>query len=177
LTIAGSNSELESAVKVEVNETKLDDTKVKDYLFDDGAQVSVANNMSFDILVAEDFALNQDVVRLMLVDTVFNPIFANNGQEAADMFKQEPDRYGLVLMDISMPIMDGYESSALIIKHQTENNLARTPIIALTGHALKHDREKCLNAGMDAYLTKPVKQVELIETLEYWTSQVQAKTA
>jgi len=73
--------------------------------------------------------------------------------------------------------MDGYESSALIIKHQTENNLARTPIIALTGHALKHDREKCLNAGMDAYLTKPVKQVELIETLEYWTSQVQAKTA
>jgi len=100
-TIAGSNSELESAVKVEVNETKLDDTKVKDYLFDDGAQVSVANNMSFDILVAEDFALNQDVVRLMLVDTVFNPIFANNGQEAADMFKQEPDRYGLVWMGMN----------------------------------------------------------------------------
>ena len=76
-----------------------------------------------------------------------------------------------------MPVMDGYEASSQILKHQTDNKLPQTPIIALTGHALKHDREKCLDAGMNAYLTKPVKQVELIETLEYWTSQAQKKTA
>jgi len=132
---------------------------------------------NIDILVAEDFALNQDVVRLMLADTKFNPVFANNGQEAVNAFVANPDRFKLILMDISMPVMDGYEASTKIIEHQAAHNLAHTPIIALTGHALKHDREKCLETGMNAYLTKPVKQVELIKTLNHWSMQALIKSA
>ena len=148
-------------------------TRIKEDLFDDTTSASPASDNGIEVLVAEDFALNQDVVRLMLADTVFNPVFANNGQEAVNMFTAEPNRFKLILMDISMPVMDGYEACANILEFEATNNRPHTPIIALTGHALKHDRERCLEAGMNAYLTKPVKQVELIESLEHWTTQSQ----
>lgn len=125
-----------------------------------------------EILVAEDFALNRDVVRLMLTDTVFEPVFAENGEIAVNMFAAEPDRFPLILMDVSMPVMDGYDATALINRFNEEKNRPHTPIIALTGHALKHDREKCLDAGMDDYLTKPVQQSQLIEKLEAYYMQV-----
>jgi len=121
-----------------------------------------------NILVAEDFPLNQDVVRLMLQDSQFLPIFANNGREAVDKFKQNPGAFSAVLMDISMPVMDGYEASELIHAHQTKHGQPLIPIIALTGHALKHDREKCLDASMNDYLTKPVKQDDLLAILSKW---------
>jgi len=120
------------------------------------------------ILVAEDFLLNQDVVRLMLQDSKFSPVFANNGREAVDKFKQEPNTFTAVLMDISMPVMDGYEASELIHAFQASNGQPLIPIIALTGHALKHDREKCLDSSMNDYLTKPVKQDKLLAVLEKW---------
>ena len=120
------------------------------------------------ILVAEDFPLNQDVVRLMLQDTHYSPVFANNGQEAVNMFMEAPNEYSAVLMDISMPVMDGYEASERIHAHVSEHQLKRIPIIALTGHALKHDRENCLEAGMDDYLTKPVKYESLLDALNKW---------
>ena len=149
------------------------ETSVQDYLVNDTSSPSTPINISLELLVAEDFVLNQDVVRLMLADTVFNPVFANNGQEAVDMFTTEPNRFNLILMDISMPVMDGYTACENILDFEKINNLPHTPIIALTGHALKHDKERCLAVGMDAYLTKPVKQVKLIETLEHWATQVQ----
>ena len=133
----------------------------------------VAPVQKVEILVAEDFKLNQDVVRLMLADTVFVPVFANNGQEAVDMYKQSPQRFPLVLMDVSMPVMDGYEATNQINAFNEENNRPHTPIIALTGHALKYDRENCLDAGMDDYLVKPVQQTKLLDALErhYTASQ------
>ena len=120
------------------------------------------------ILVAEDFALNHDVVRLMLQDTQYVPEFANNGLEAVNMFKAAPGKYSAVLMDISMPVMDGYESAELIAAHQSKTSGTKIPIIALTGHALKHDREKCLDSNMNDYLTKPVKQDDLLGALNKW---------
>lgn len=132
---------------------------------------SAVEKMQIDILVAEDFALNQDVVRLMLADTVFNPVFANNGKEAVDMFTAEPDRYKIILMDISMPVMDGYMATGKLLDFERDTERPHTPMIALTGHALKHDRDKCLEIGLDAYLTKPIKQIELIENLENWMSK------
>ena len=153
------------------------ETRVDEILFDHDMQDTAAKQVSFDILVAEDFALNQDVVRLMLSETVFNPVFANNGLEAVNLYTENPDRFKIILMDISMPVMDGYEASAKIIEHDKKNNLSPTPIIALTGHALKNDREKCLDAGMNAYLTKPVKQIDLIESLEMWASERLEKSA
>lgn len=139
--------------------------------------VESKTNRKVPILVAEDFALNQDVVRLMLAESDFEPIFANNGKEALEAFKREPNRFPAILMDVSMPVMDGYEASRLIKKHQQENGLRATPIIALTGHALKNDRQACLDAGMDDYLTKPVKQVELIGRLEQYAKTPAATLA
>jgi len=121
-----------------------------------------------EILVAEDFQLNKDVVSLMLADTHYRPIFADNGLEAVQMYKAEPDRFPVILMDVSMPVMDGQEATKLIQKFEKENGITPKPIIALTGHALKNDREECLNSGMCDYLTKPVKQTDLLEKLDLW---------
>ena len=124
-----------------------------------------------EVLVAEDFVLNQNVVQLMLADTDFEPIFANCGEEAVDMFIQYPGRFPLILMDVSMPNMDGFEATRAIRAYEEMNNLDTIPIIALTGHALKNDREDCLNAGMDDYLTKPVIQGDLMKMLEKHTAK------
>ena len=121
-----------------------------------------------EILVAEDISLNQDVVRLMLEDSAYRPIFVNNGKEAVEIYKENPSRFSAIFMDISMPVMDGYEASKLIFAYQQSRQLTRIPIIALTGHALKNDKETCLQAGMDDYLTKPVKQADLLNKLEIW---------
>jgi len=121
-----------------------------------------------EILVAEDISLNQDVVRLMLEDSAYRPVFVNNGKEAVEIYKENPSRFSAIFMDISMPVMDGYEASKLIFAYQQSRQLTRIPIIALTGHALKNDKETCLQAGMDDYLTKPVKQVDLLNKLEIW---------
>lgn len=123
-----------------------------------------------EVLVAEDFKLNRDVVRLMLADSPFKPFFAKNGKEAVDAFTAEPDRFPLILMDVSMPVMDGYEATGLINSFNLMNKRRHTPIIALTGHALKYDRENCLDAGMDDYLVKPVQQRKLLAVLEKYYS-------
>ena len=127
-----------------------------------------------EILVAEDFMLNQDVVRLMLADTPFAPVFANNGQEAIDIYTADPDRFPLILMDVSMPVMDGYEATNQINAFNETNGRPHTPIIALTGHALNYDKENCLEAGMDDYLSKPVQQSKLLEALERHYSATQS---
>ena len=104
----------------------------------------------------------------MLEDSAYRPVFVNNGKEAVEIYKENPSRFSAIFMDISMPVMDGYEASKLIFAYQQSRQLTRIPIIALTGHALKNDKETCLQAGMDDYLTKPVKQVDLLNKLEIW---------
>jgi len=128
-----------------------------------------------EILVAEDIYLNQDVIRLMLSDTEFSPIFAVNGQEAIDLFQNNIGRFAAILMDISMPVMDGYQAAREIAIFERNNQLPHTPIIALTGHALKEDRQICLDRGMDGYLTKPVKQKQLLDYLNHYISGDQTK--
>ncbi len=125
-----------------------------------------------EILVAEDFDLNRDVVKLMLADTPFQPIFANDGEEALDMFIASPERFSVILMDVSMPVMDGHEASRAIRAFEKIHGLDAIPIVALTGHALKNDRKECLDAGMNDYLTKPVKQGALVEKLESYSGKV-----
>lgn len=132
---------------------------------------NLSKNEAVEILVAEDFLLNQDVVRLMLEDSLYNPVFVNNGKEAVELYKDNPARFPAILMDVSMPVMDGYQATQLISVFEVSRHLTHIPIIALTGHALKNDREKCLTAGMDDYLMKPVKQTELLEKLDHWTGR------
>ena len=126
-----------------------------------------------EILVAEDFPLNRDVVSLMLAETDYKPIFAVNGLEAVQLYQENPDRFPVIIMDVSMPVMDGHEATSLIQSFEKDKDITPKPIIALTGHALKNDREECLKAGMCDYLSKPVKQSELLEKLELWCNSVE----
>ena len=117
-----------------------------------------------NILVVEDNLVNQKlIVRILgkkgyLVDT------ANDGNEAVE--KMSHNNYDLVLMDIQMPKMDGIEATGLIRKKEKEENARMTPIIALTAHAMKGDKERFLKAGMNSYISKPIKQNQLMETIE-----------
>ncbi|MCF2443792.1 PAS domain S-box protein [Dyadobacter sp. CY345] len=118
------------------------------------------------ILVAEDNKINMILVKTFLTKIVaeIRVIEALNGKEAVSLFiKEQPD---LVLMDVQMPEMNGYEASIEIRKN--ENNGKRTPIIALTAGTLKGERERCVEAGMDDYLTKPVLKETLQATLDKW---------
>ena len=116
------------------------------------------------ILVAEDDKVNQKVAMLMLKKLGLTADLAENGVLAVKKFKE--NRYDLLLMDCNMPEMDGYEATKMI--RQVEGRSRRTPIIALTANTLKGDRKKCLDAGMDAYLSKPISAPDLNAALLQW---------
>ncbi|MBB4659985.1 PAS domain-containing hybrid sensor histidine kinase/response regulator [Parvularcula dongshanensis] len=122
------------------------------------------------LLVAEDNAVNQLVVKTMLTGSGYAVHFANNGEEAVALFAElSPE---VVLMDVSMPIMDGFAATAAIRASGSAG--ARVPIIGVTAHALADDRQKCLKAGMSDYLAKPIKRELLLEKLLSWTEEDRA---
>ena len=120
------------------------------------------------ILVAEDNPVNQLVAARMVEKCGFRVEIAENGKEAAALIREH--QYSAVLMDCQMPVLDGYEATAQI--RADEGPARHLPVIAMTAHSLNGDREKCLAAGMDDYLAKPLSVSELRETLERWTLPV-----
>ena len=118
------------------------------------------------ILVAEDNPANQKLVVYLLQKLGYAVEVASDGKKALAAFeKAAPDAFGLILMDIQMPEMNGFETTAAI--RQIEKGSGRhLPIIALTAHAMKGDMERCLEGGMDGYVSKPIRREELIETIE-----------
>jgi CheY-like chemotaxis protein len=116
------------------------------------------------ILIAEDVEINREVMSILLEDTGRVIEFASNGVEAVSMFRESPDKYDIIIMDIQMPDMDGYDATRAIRSIGTEEAMA-IPIIALTANVFKEDIEKCLEAGMNSHLGKPVDFDAMIGTL------------
>lgn len=126
-------------------------------------------SQKLNILVAEDNEVNQIVFEQVLEDLDFNFQIVENGKLAFNTFIiKQPD---IILMDVSMPIMNGKEATKAIRKFETENNLTRIPIIGVTAHSLKGDRESCLDSGMDDYLSKPVSPDALKDKIHQWIDQ------
>ena len=124
---------------------------------------------SLHILLAEDQPINQLLAVRMLQKRGHSVVVANNGREALDLLARES--FDLVLMDIQMPEMDGFEATR-IIRLREQCTGGHLPIIALTAHAIKGDRERCLAAGCDDYVTKPIGLQRLNEALGKWTAPV-----
>ena len=115
------------------------------------------------ILLAEDNAINQALAVRLLEKRGYMVSVAVNGRETLAAYDNK--NIDLVLMDVQMPEMDGLEATAAI--RQRERSTGRhTPIVAMTAHALKSDEERCLSAGMDAYISKPIRTNELFTTIE-----------
>ena len=113
------------------------------------------------ILLVEDNEMNRDMLSRRLIRNGFEVVMAVNGQEGIDMTASE--RPDLVLMDMSLPVMDGWEATRTLKSAPTTKVL---PIIALTAHAMSTDREKAMEAGCDDYDTKPIELTRLIAKME-----------
>ncbi|GLS39537.1 histidine kinase [Mesorhizobium tianshanense] len=118
-----------------------------------------------DVLVAEDNEVNQMVFTQILGETGYGFEIVGNGRKALDAFGRLNPR--MILMDVSMPEMNGHEATAAIRRLEEETG-THVPIVGVTAHALKGDRERCLEAGMDDYLSKPISPSALLEKVERW---------
>ncbi len=117
------------------------------------------------ILVVEDVVTNQFVITNMLENMGCKVAIANDGAEAVEMVQET--EYDLVLMDCNMPVMDGFEATGKI----RELGMDKLPIVALTANALKGDKEKCLKAGMDDFVSKPIDKKDIVQALSKWNKQ------
>ncbi len=115
------------------------------------------------VLLAEDGLVNQKVAVILLERRGHSVTIANTGAEALDLLERE--RFDLILMDVQMPVMDGFEATAAI-REREKTAGGHLPIVAMTAHAMKGDRERCLAAGMDGYLSKPFRPNELFRAIE-----------
>ena len=146
------------------------------------------------VLLAEDNLINQKLAKMMLTKAGYQVETADTGKNAVDKFISSSGKFDLVIMDMQMPEMDGIEATNLIRKWEEKNiapssklkgeekvdlsasnvellpHVKRVPIVALTANAIKGDKEKCLDSGMDDYITKPIDRKIFFEVIEKWTS-------
>ncbi len=130
------------------------------------AQTSLAQSPArpLRVLLAEDNTVNQRLAVRLLERAGHSVVLASTGREAIAAFLKE--RFDVILMDVQMPDMDGLEATAEIRNREAAEGLTPTPIVALTAHALKGDRDRCLAAGMNDYVNKPIEVARLMEVLE-----------
>jgi CheY-like chemotaxis protein/HPt (histidine-containing phosphotransfer) domain-containing protein len=126
------------------------------------ARLPSQNYRPLRILLAEDHPVNQKLAVRVLEKQGHTVVVANNGKEALHAFSEQS--FDLILMDVQMPEMGGYEATAAI-REREKSKGTRIPIIAVTAHAMKSDRERCLAAGMDGYISKPIRTDQLVQTI------------
>jgi PAS domain S-box-containing protein len=129
---------------------------------------SAASSAERNILLVEDSEDNRQLIELYLKKLPYKIDSAENGAIAVEKYKK--NHYSLVLMDIQMPVMDGYTATQKIREWEKENNMSPTPIVALTANAFKEDEEKSLKAGCTSYMSKPVHKMMLLEMVGKYAS-------
>ncbi len=136
-----------------------------------GAQISeqFAGIRGANILLVEDNEINQQIAQEILQKAGLNVEIAGDGLQALEAL--DKNKYDAVFMDVQMPVMDGYETTVKIRNNPLYKDL---PVIAMTAHAMAGDRERCLESGMDDYVTKPINPSEVLETLARWIKPVQS---
>jgi two-component system sensor histidine kinase/response regulator len=130
------------------------------------APAPAAAGRTLHVLLAEDNRVNQKLALYLLEHLGHSVSVVGDGVEAVAAFGSRP--FDLVLMDVQMPEMNGYEATQRI-RAREKTGAARTPVIALTANAMKGDRELCLAAGMDDYLSKPIRKDDLEAVIARWT--------
>jgi PAS domain S-box-containing protein len=134
--------------------------------------ISEQKRAAMCILLAEDNPVNQKLAVILLQKAGYAVDLVENGRLAVEAVEKKP--YNLVLMDVQMPEMDGFEATQRIRKHEADQR--HTPIVAMTAHAMSGDRERCLAAGMDDYLTKPLDPQNVLNAIERWLTTPQPPT-
>ncbi|MDR2590894.1 MAG: response regulator [Oscillospiraceae bacterium] len=130
-----------------------------------GKESSTPDFSDYYLLLAEDVDINRTILISLLEDTKINIDIAENGFDAVQLFKDNPDRYNIIVMDVQMPVMDGYEATRTIRAFDFER--AKTiPIIAITANVFKEDIERCLESGMNGHLAKPIDIDNIIEMIK-----------
>ena len=127
---------------------------------------AVATPLAGHVLLVEDNAVNRQVAQRLLSLIGLSFVLAENGKEALEQLEQQA--FDAVLMDCQMPVMDGYTATRIRRQNEGADRGKRIPIIAMTANAMAGDREKCLNAGMDDYMSKPLNRALLADTLRRW---------
>jgi len=137
----------------------------------------LSEKMPLRILLVDDNAINQKVAMRILQQLGYTPEVAGNGREALDWLDRQP--FDFIFMDVMMPEMDGLEATRLLRKRQLGGDHAHYPpriiICAMTAHAMTGDREKCIAAGMDDYLAKPVRPKDVRDMLERWGGKIMSE--
>jgi len=122
------------------------------------------NSQSLNILVAEDNMVNRKLAEKMLKSLGYAPVFAVNGEDAVELVQKQT--FDIVFMDCQMPVMDGYSATGMIRKMNPPKS--QIPIVAMTANAMEGDREQCINAGMNDYISKPLKKSDLADAVGKW---------
>jgi CheY-like chemotaxis protein len=122
------------------------------------------------ILLAEDNPVNQKLALKLFEKFGYKADPVNNGHEAIEALKKNP--YDIVFMDVQMPEMDGFEATEIIRSPGSGVLNYNVPIIAMTAHAMKGDEQKCIDLGMNDYLSKPIEPQILLEKLKYWSGMI-----
>jgi CheY-like chemotaxis protein len=159
----GSTFHFTAWVEKETSE-KDEEEAAKESMMMQPSMMDVTGKQPVRILMAEDNRLNRKLIRFMLGEVGYRLDIATTGKEVVEKFCSDPDRFDLILMDIQMPEMDGKDATRKI----REKGFTRVPIIALTAASMKGDREKCMEAGMNDYISKPIKREILFKTIRKW---------
>ena len=156
-----------SAIVDAVNEVVCKTVKKRDDIWENAN--GTPDFSGVNLLFAEDVEINREIFIALVEDTKINIDVAENGLIALNKFKQNPDKYDLVIMDIQMPEMNGYQAARAI--RALESTRAKTvPIIAMTANAFKEDIEKCMESGMNDHLAKPIEFKTVLEKMKIYLS-------